>query len=75
MTLKSIKKIKKPIKLQIDLTGPNGNAFVLLGIASKLAKQIGRDPKPILNEMRGGNYENLLNVLEREFGNLIDLYR
>ena len=52
----------KPItgKIEIDLTGPQGNAFALLGVAKHLAEAIGRDPKPIMDEMKSGNYENLI---------------
>ena len=48
---------------------------MLLGIASKLAKQLGKDSKLILDEMQSGNYKNLLNVLQREFGDYITLYQ
>ena len=33
--------------LEIDLTGPDGNAFVLMGYASNLAKQLKKDEKAI----------------------------
>lgn len=55
----------------IDLTGPDGNAFVLMGLASRWAKQLGRDPKPILQDMCSGDYAHLLEVLEREFGEYV----
>ena len=56
--------------IEIDLTGPDGNAFVLIGIAGKLAKQLGMDKNKIQTEMMSGDYENLLSVMEREFGDL-----
>jgi len=34
-------KSKKETGIEIDLTGPNGNAFYLLGTAGNLAKQLG----------------------------------
>ena len=37
--------------IEIDLTGPDGNAFVLIGLASKWAKQLGLDSKKIQEEM------------------------
>ena len=61
--------------IEIDLTGPDGNAFVLIGIAGKLAKQLGMDKNKIQTEMMSGDYENLLGVMEREFGDLIVMYR
>ena len=36
-----IKSKKETFGIEIDLTGPNGNAFYLLGTASNLAKQLG----------------------------------
>ena len=61
--------------LEIDLTGPDGNAFVLLGYATRLAKQLDKDPNAIKEEMTSGDYEHLLEVFEREFGNVVTLYR
>jgi hypothetical protein len=61
--------------LIIDLTGPQGNAFFLIGIARNLAKQIGIDSTPIINEMMSGDYENLIKVLDANFGDYIILER
>ena len=62
----------------IDLTGPQGNAFYLLGTASNLCKQIGisverRDE--ILDEMRSDDYEHLIQTFDKYFGKLVDLER
>jgi len=62
-------------KMQINLSGPEGNAFVLLGYARKLCKQLNKKFEPIMNEMTKGDYENLIKVFDREFGEYIDLYR
>jgi len=61
--------------IEIDLTGPEGNAFVLIGYASKWAKQLGLDSKKIQEEMTSGDYENLIGVIEKYFGDYITLYR
>ena len=61
--------------VEIDLTGPDGNAFVLIGTASKLAKQLGLDGKKIQSEMTSGDYENLINVFDKHFGEFVTLYR
>ena len=61
--------------IEIDLTGPDGNAFVLIGTAGNLAKQLGLDGKAIRTEMMAGNYENLINVFDKYFGNFVTLYR
>ena len=59
----------------IDLTGPDGNAFVLLGKAKRLARQLGLDGNAITNEMMSGDYENLIEVFDREFGDFVILER
>lgn len=61
--------------IEIDLTGPKGNAFYLIGQAKTLAKQLGKDHKAIAEEMMSGDYEYLLEVFEREFGEYVTLYR
>ena len=66
---------KHESKLEIDLTGPMGNAFCLLGYASKFCKQLGKDPEPILEEMKSSDYENLVSVFDREFGEFVILWR
>jgi len=59
----------------IDLTGPDGNAFALMGYATNFAKQLGIDSKPIINEMMEGDYENLLEVFDKHFGKFVILER
>ena len=61
--------------VEIDLTGPDGNAFTLIGIASNLAKQLDLDKKKIREEMMSGDYENAVNVFDKYFGNFVTLYR
>jgi hypothetical protein len=70
-----IKSKKQKLGIEIDLTGPDGNAFVLIGTAGNLAKQLGLDAKAIRTEMMAGNYENLVNVFDKHFGNFVTLYR
>lgn len=61
--------------IEIDLTGPQGNAFYLLGTAKKLANQLGLDSDEILNEMKSGDYENLIQVFDNNFGSFVTLYK
>ncbi len=68
-------KSKKETGIEIDLTGPDGNAFVLIGTASKLAKQLGLDGKAIQAEMMKGDYEHLVNTFDKHFGHFATLYR
>ena len=69
--------VKKPKTngIEIDLTGPQGNAFYLLGTAKNLAKQLDLNGKEIMEEMMSGDYENLLQVFDKNFGSFVTLYR
>ncbi len=74
MTIKSVDEMAER-RLEIDLTGPDGNANALMGQAQSFCKQLGRDPKPIIEEMKSGDYEHLVAVFDREFGEFVTLYR
>ena len=76
MAIKSKK--DKPGGLEIDLTGPEGNAFVLLAYADKFCRQLGYDKfrtECILEEMKLTDYEGLLYTFDREFGSFVTLWR
>lgn len=59
----------------IDLTGPQGNSFYLLGTARNLAKQLGIPHQPIEDDMMSGDYEHLLQVFDNAFGEFVILER
>ena len=64
--------------LEIDLSGPNGNAFVLLKLASDLGKRMGMsydEIERIQEEMRLSTYELLLLTFDKYFGQFVILYR
>ena len=61
--------------IEIDLTGPQGNAYFLLGTAKNLAKQLELDGSKIMEEMMSGDYEHLLEVFDENFGMFVTLYR
>ena len=63
---------RKPI---IDLNGPEGNAFYLLGLARKLCKQLDLDINEVYGEMTTGSYEELITAFDKHFGSIIDLER
>jgi hypothetical protein len=71
-----IKKESKPVKekLEIDLSGPEGNAFYLLGIASNFCKSLGFNKDEVLDKMKSGDYQNLIKVMDSYFGNYIIFY-
>ncbi len=89
--------------IEIDLNGPNGNAYALIGLAHSLAKQIYAETEEerldrigdnlvtfdllgtetgkywkaddIVEEMKSGDYENLIKVFDNYFGSIVTLYR
>ena len=62
-------------EIVIDLTGPDGNAFVLMGMAKRYANQLGLDADKIINDMRSGDYEHLVQVFDDTFGEFVILER
>ena len=70
-----IKSKKQSLGIEIDLTGPDGNAFVLIGTAGNLAKQLGMDASEIQKQMMSGDYENLIKVFDDKFGSVVTMYR
>lgn len=70
-----IKKEERFEKRRIDLTGPDGNAYFLLGTAAKWGKQMGLDVEKVNEEMTSGDYENLIEVFDKYFGSICDLER
>ncbi len=69
------KVINKQRPVIIDLTGPDGNAYVLLGYAKSYAKQLGLDFDKIRDEMTSSDYENLIQVFDKYFGSFVILER
>lgn len=66
---------EKSDAIEIDLTGPEGNAFVLLGYANRFAKQLGLDSEAIKKDMMSSDYEHLVKVFDQHFGTFVTLYR
>lgn len=70
-----IEKREKSPNIEIDLGGPQGNAWFLLGLASNYGKQLGLDCEAIREEMKSGDYENLIQVFDKHFGDIVTLVR
>ena len=70
------RKEKNPM-IEIDLSGPEGNAFVLLKYADTLGKRIYgyKKTEEILEEMRLSTYELLILTFDKYFGEVVTLYR
>ena len=64
--------------IEIDLTGPEGNAFVLLGYANRFARELGysdHDRLCLLDNMKLSTYDMLVEIFDREFGSFVTLWR
>ena len=70
-----IKKKRKQSQIEMDLTGPQGNAYVLIGTAMNLARQFGYDEEMIKEQMMSGDYENVVQTFDKYFGEHVILYR
>jgi hypothetical protein len=46
-----------------------------MSYAKTFAKQLGMDSNPIIKEMMSGDYENLLEVFDKNFGEFVILER
>jgi hypothetical protein len=75
-------KEKRTDKIEIDLTGPQGNVFSLIGIGMDLAKQLNKlrgneyiNIKELQADMMSKDYEHAVQVMEKNFGHLIIMYR
>ena len=61
--------------IEIDLTGPDGNAFAVLGNARHWAKQLGLNWEAIEADATSGDYDHLVDVIEEHFGDYVTFYR
>ena len=71
-------KTKNTGPVVIDLTGPQGNAFVLLGYAKQFARQLKFDSElkdKIIDEMTQSDYEHLVETFDKYFGEFVILER
>jgi len=68
-------KTKKNTGIEIDLTGPQGNAFFLLGTAMNLARQLGLNSEKVCEEMKAKDYEHMVTTFDNYFGDFVTLYR
>ena len=68
----TIQKKTRRTQEPIDLDGPDGNAFTLIGVAMKLAPQLGLCPKRVVEEMKEGDYIDLLLAFDSIFGNVVN---
>lgn len=62
----------------IDLTQPDGNAFVLMRHARRLARQLdwpNQKIEAMIGEMLSSDYEHLISIFDDNFGKFVTLVR
>ena len=70
--------VKLQYRVEINLNGPDGNAFALmrkakyLGVKLDLSKD---EIDSIVKEMMSGDYDNLVEVFKTNFGQLVKLVK
>lgn len=63
-------------KAKIDLRGPDGNAFALLGMAKNFSKQLDHSPEyreQIQAEMTEYDYDHLVDTFKQYFGDYVTI--
>ena len=76
-----IRKKQSSNEMVIDLTGQDGNAFCLIGLANDLCKKFKREGilnynfDNIYKQMTSGDYENLVQTFDKYFGSFVILER
>jgi hypothetical protein len=64
--------------LKIELAGPQGNAFYLMGLVENLGKKLGLNQEKrqeIITEMKSSDYNNLVYTFAKNFGQVVDIYK
>jgi len=58
----------------MDLRGPDGNAYVIIGRARQYAKLVDMTPEDITKEMTGlHGYTEVVRYFHKKFGDIIDI--
>lgn len=61
--------------MEINLTGPEGNVFNLIGVGGRLCKLLNINQDKFVREMMSGDYDNAVNTFEKYFGDYVILYK
>jgi len=67
-----------PRGIEIDLSGPDGNAFALMAYAQKIGKALGYSQSridAIITVMKLTTYEGLLHTFDDEFGDYVVMWK
>ena len=69
-----IRKKEPTSTIVLDLDGPEGNVFNIIGTATMLGRNCGYkedDIKTMVEEMKSGDYINALTVFNKNFGSFV----
>ena len=64
--------------MKIELSGPQGNAFYLMGLVDNFGRQLNLTQEivnKIIKEMRSSDYDDLLKTFIKNFGMIVQLYQ
>ena len=64
-----------PREIVIDLTGPDGNVFYLIGQGRNFCRQLGIDRDEFTNEMMSGDYDHAVHTFDKHFGHFVTLLK
>jgi hypothetical protein len=62
----------------IDISGPHGNAYYLIGAAAVFGQKLGRSLSEIdgvIDDMKSGDYDHLVKVFETHFSDHVQLIK
>jgi hypothetical protein len=62
----------------VDLSGPQGNAYALMGVARSIGRELNRpynEIKDVETRMMSGDYDNLVKVMYLEYGDFIQFVK
>jgi hypothetical protein len=69
---------RKNLPIRIEISGPLGNAFAILGHAQNYGRQLGWSKEKInelVAKMKQGDYEHLVATFNEAFDGTVELYR
>ena len=58
---------------KVNLSGPDGNAFVLLMYAKQYCNELGIDSVPVVADMKSSDYEHLISVFRETFSEYVEI--
>ena len=73
-----IRKKNVNAEIVIDLSGPAGNAYALIGQAQRFARNLAytrEETEEMVNDMMASDYEHLVEIFDKHFGYVVILER